>query len=87
MNIISIVQARMSSSRLPGKVLLDIEGQPMLVHVVERASMAQSIDQVVVATTTDPSDDPLHALCLARGYHCYGESSGDGIRRWRSRVS
>ena len=82
MNIISIVQARMSSSRLPGKVLLDIEGQPMLVHVVERASMAQSIDQVVVATTIDPSDDLLHAFCLERGYPCYRGSLHDVLDRY-----
>ena len=57
----------MSSSRLPGKVLFDIAGQPMLVRMVERARRARSIKQVVVATTTDPSDDPIEQLCAERG--------------------
>ncbi|HEB64275.1 MAG TPA: flagellin modification protein FlmC, partial [Chloroflexi bacterium] len=49
---IAIIQARMSSSRLPGKVLLDLGGQPMLVRVVERTRRARSLRRVVVATTT-----------------------------------
>jgi spore coat polysaccharide biosynthesis protein SpsF len=66
--IVAIIQARMSSSRLPGKVLLDLAGQPMLVRVVERTRRAKLINQVVVATTTDPSDDAIEALCVANGY-------------------
>jgi spore coat polysaccharide biosynthesis protein SpsF len=61
----------MASSRLPGKVLLDIVGQPMLVRVVERVKRANTIDRVVVATTTDPSDDPIEDLCQIRGYSCF----------------
>lgn len=60
---IVIIQARMSSSRLPGKVLLDIAGQPMLARVVARSSRAKSVQQVFVATTTDASDDPVAACC------------------------
>ena len=69
--ITAIIQARMSSSRLPGKVLLDIAGQPMLVRMVERARRARSIEQVVVATTTVPSDDPIEKLCAVAGYACF----------------
>jgi spore coat polysaccharide biosynthesis protein SpsF len=65
---IAIIQARMSSSRLPGKVLLDLAGQPMLRRVVERTRLAKTIDQVVVATTTEPSDDPVVELCAKLGY-------------------
>ena len=65
--VVAIIQARMSSSRLPGKVLLDIAGQPMLVRVVERTSRAASVDQVLVATTTDASDDPVAARCDSMG--------------------
>lgn len=61
--VTAIIQARMSSSRLPGKVLLDIAGRPMLQWVVERARGARSVDVVVVATTNDPSDDPVAAFC------------------------
>jgi spore coat polysaccharide biosynthesis protein SpsF len=65
--ITAIIQARMSSSRLPGKVLRPIAGQPMLNWVVERARRAATLDQIVVATTTDPSDDPLADFCLQQG--------------------
>jgi spore coat polysaccharide biosynthesis protein SpsF len=72
----------MSSSRLPGKVLLDIGGQPMLVRMVERAKRARSIEQVVVATTTDPSDDPIEKLCAERGYACFRGSLPDVLDRY-----
>ena len=72
----------MSSSRLPGKVLLDIAGQPMLARVVERARRAQRIDQVAVATTTDPSDDPVEAFCRERGYACVRGSMHDVLDRY-----
>jgi len=72
----------MSSSRLPGKVLLDLAGQPMLARVVERARRARLVDQVVVATTSDPSDDPVEALCRERGYACYRGSLHDVLDRY-----
>ena len=65
MNIVAIIQARMSACRLPGKVLLDIGGKPMLQMVVERTRHAKTISQVVVATTTDPSDEPVEEFCRA----------------------
>lgn len=82
MNIVTIIQARMSSSRLPGKVLLDIGGRPMLTHVVERARRAQTADLVVVATTQDPSDEAIANLCQQRGYPCYRGSLHDVLDRY-----
>jgi spore coat polysaccharide biosynthesis protein SpsF len=82
MNFVAIIQARMSSSRLPGKVLLDIAGQPMLTHVVERTRLARTIGQVVVATTGDPSDDPIEALCRVRAYPYYRGSLYDVLDRY-----
>ncbi|GAB4525728.1 MAG: glycosyltransferase family protein [Anaerolineales bacterium] len=79
---IAIIQARMSSSRLPGKVLQDLGGQPMLVRVVERTRRARSLRRVVVATTTDPSDDPVAALCAQHGYPCYRGSLFDVLDRY-----
>lgn len=67
MKTVAIIQARMSASRLPGKVLLDLGGKPMLQWVVERTQRANRVDQVVVATTIDPSDDPVSGFCQARG--------------------
>ncbi len=77
-----IVQGRMGSSRLPGKVLLDIGGQPMLSRVVERSRRADLVDDVVVATTADDSDDPVDALCRQRGYLCYRGSLYDVLDRY-----
>jgi spore coat polysaccharide biosynthesis protein SpsF len=64
---VAIIQARMASSRLPGKVLLDIAGMPMLARVQARTSRSTTVDDVVVATTTDPSDDAVAAYCDAQG--------------------
>ena len=80
--IVAIIQARMSSSRLPGKVLLDISGQSMLARVVERTRLAHTLDEVVVATTSDPSDDPVADLCAQRGYPNYRGSLHDVLDRY-----
>lgn len=79
---IAIIQARMSSSRLPGKVLLDIGEKPMLEWVVERAARAKKVDRVVVATTVDASDDPIAAFCHAHGYECFRGSLHDVLDRY-----
>ena len=57
-----ILQARMTSSRLPGKVLADLHGQPMIVRQIERLRRAKLMDGLVVATSADASDDPLVEL-------------------------
>jgi spore coat polysaccharide biosynthesis protein SpsF len=59
LTIIAIIQARMGSSRLPGKVLTDIEGKTMLERVIERVGVSQLVDKIVVATTNLPEDDIL----------------------------
>ena len=82
MRTVAIIQARMNSSRLPGKVLLDLAGQPMLVRVVERACRAKMIDDVIIATTSDPADDPIEALCRERGYSVYRGSQFDVLDRF-----
>ncbi|MDP1547925.1 MAG: glycosyltransferase family protein [Anaerolineales bacterium] len=61
--IVAIIQGRMSSSRLPGKILADIGGQPMLSRVYIRTSRATTLDEVIFATTTDASDDPVAEYC------------------------
>lgn len=67
MKTVAIVQARMGSSRLPGKVLVRIAGKPMLFRVIERVSAAQRVGKVVVATTTAHEDDVLVARLLEEG--------------------
>jgi len=53
MKVAAIIQARMGSSRLPGKILMDIAEKPMLSHVVERVKKAKTINEIVIATTED----------------------------------
>ena len=79
---VAIIQARMSSSRLPGKVLKEIAGKSMLEHVIERAQQVKLIDQVLVATTTDPSDDAIETLCKKNGYSYYRGSLHDVLDRY-----
>ena len=61
--VIAVIQGRMSSSRLPGKILADIAGQPMLQRVFIRTSRAKTVSETIFATTTDPSDDPVAEYC------------------------
>jgi len=61
--VVAIIQGRMSSSRLPGKILADVAGQPMLQRVFLRTSRAATIHETIFATTTDPSDDPVAEYC------------------------
>jgi len=80
--VVAIVQARMGSSRLPGKVLLDLAGEPMLARVVHRVQRAETLDEVVIATTTEQADDALAALCTARGWPCFRGSEDDVLDRY-----
>ncbi|HZW30750.1 MAG TPA: glycosyltransferase family protein [Isosphaeraceae bacterium] len=79
---VAIVQARLGSTRLPGKVLLDLAGAPMLARVVHRVRRAGSLDEVVIATTTEPADDALAALCTAEGWPCFRGSRDDVLDRY-----
>ncbi len=58
-HVAAIIQARLGSSRLPGKVLADLAGDTMLAGVVQRSRAAALVDEVVIATTTNSSDDPV----------------------------
>jgi spore coat polysaccharide biosynthesis protein SpsF len=80
--VVAIVQARMGSTRLPGKVLADIAGRPMLAWVVERARHARRVAEVVVATTTDAGDDPVADLCAGRGFACVRGHPTDVLDRY-----
>jgi spore coat polysaccharide biosynthesis protein SpsF len=60
--ILAVLQARMSSTRLPGKVMADVVGAPMILRQIERLRRSRRLDGVLVATSTDPSDDGLAAM-------------------------
>jgi spore coat polysaccharide biosynthesis protein SpsF len=65
--VVAVVQARMTSTRLPGKVLMDIEGVPMLARQLRRLRLANQLDHVVVATTTNSADDDVARVAADEG--------------------
>jgi spore coat polysaccharide biosynthesis protein SpsF len=85
--ILAIVQARCSSTRLPGKVLKSVQGEPMIVRQLERVERARRIDQIVVATSTDPSDDELVDLLKSRGTFVRRGPLGDVAERFAGVVA
>ena len=82
MRITAIIQARMGSTRLPAKVLKDIAGQSMLARVCRRACRAATIDEVVVATTTEPADEVVADECDRLGVACFRGSEDDVLDRY-----
>ena len=82
MKTVAIIQARLGSTRLPGKVLLDLAGEPMLARVVNRVRRARRVDEVVIATTTEKRDDELASLCAKRGWPCSRGSEQDVLDRY-----
>lgn len=80
--VLAILQARMSSSRFPGKVLKPILGRPMLLHQLDRVRRARSLDALVVATSTDPSDDAIEELCVSEHVTCFRGSLDDVLDRF-----
>ena len=79
---VAIIQARLGSTRLPGKALADIAGRPMLAHVAERAVAIPGIAGVVLATTVSPADDPLVAFARRTGLGCVRGSEADVLSRF-----
>ncbi len=80
--IIAVLQARFSSTRLPGKVLKPILGKPMLALEIERIQRSKAIDQLLVATSTDSADDALSTLCRDIGVSCARGSLHDVLDRF-----
>jgi len=80
--ILAIIQARMGSSRFPGKTLAEISGKPMLWRVVNLARAARTVDEVIVATTSVASDDPIASFCQREGIACFRGSEDDVLDRF-----
>jgi len=80
--ILAIIQVRTSSSRLPGKALLPVLGRPMLSWVIERVTLARTVKRIVVATTDEPDDDPIAALCRREHVECFRGSRDDVVDRF-----
>jgi spore coat polysaccharide biosynthesis protein SpsF len=80
--VLAILQARVTSSRLPGKVLKPLLGAPMLLRQIERLQKAQKIDRLLVATSNEPSDDMIEKLCGENGIGCHRGSLNDVLDRF-----
>lgn len=78
---LAVIQARMSSSRLPGKVLVDVCGKPLLQHMLDRVKKAEYLEGIVLATTTDPTDDVLEQFCRTQNIPCFRGSLLDVLDR------
>lgn len=80
--IVAIVQARMSSTRLPGKTLADLEGKPLIERVIARISLSKRLEKVVLATSTNPTDDPLAEWAARRSVRLYRGHLDDVLGRY-----
>jgi len=80
----AIVQARMGSSRLPGKVMESMAGKPALGHVLDRLEAVSSIWGSIVATTVSEIDDPIELYCHERGVRCFRGDEEDVLDRYRA---
>jgi len=81
-DVAAIIQARNGSVRLPGKVMRQINGRPMISYVVERVRTAKLLDDVIVATTSDPIDDAMAVFLTGRGVKVFRGSPLDVLDRY-----
>ena len=79
---LAIIQARMGSSRLPGKVLMNIKNKPLLKFMVDRVKMSRQVDKIVIATTVDSEDNPIVHFCKTNNILHYRGSVDDVLDRY-----
>src|SRR3989344_267840 len=80
--IVAIIQARMGSLRLPGKVLKKVLGKTLLEHLILRVKRARGLDKIIVATTTSKKDAPIATLATRCGVGCFRGSENDVLDRY-----
>ena len=78
----AIIQARCGSTRFPEKVFAEIDGKPLIWHVVDRLRYVETIDEIIVATTTNPKDDNLESWCVKENIKCFRGSEKDVLNRY-----
>jgi len=81
-NVLAIISARMGSTRLPGKVLTPLAGRPVLGWVTRALTACAEVDEIVVATTTQPGDDPVEAYAAEHGIACFRGPDTDVLSRY-----
>jgi len=82
MKTVVIVQARMTSTRLPGKVLKEVLGKPLLEYQIERLRRIPEVDEIVIATTTNEADQQVVDLCKRLSIGCFCGSEEDVLARY-----
>ncbi len=79
--ILAVLQARMGAGRLPGKAMATLQGEPMIIRQLERLRGARCLTKIIVATSSDPSDDALAGFVVSRGYAVYRGAGADILDR------
>lgn len=82
MNIVAIIQARMGSTRLPGKVLKEVMGKTLLAYHIERVKQSKLIHKIVIATTENKKDHAIVGFCESNDVHVYRGSENDVLARY-----
>lgn len=82
MGNIAMIQARCGSTRLPGKVLKELKGVPMLLRMIERVKRSKAVDDVIVLTTIEEEDLPVVSLCSSNGIRVFAGSENDVLDRY-----
>ena len=81
--IVAIIQARMGSSRLSGKIMLQACKKPLLQHMIERIKFTETVDKIVVATSTNKNDDVIEDFCKENKILCFRGSENDVLSRYK----
>ena len=76
-----LITARLKSTRLPKKILLEVAGKPLIVHMLDRIKNAMSIDKIIICTSTNPQDEPLEEIAAQENVHCFRGSEEDVLVR------
>lgn len=77
-----IIQARMASTRLPGKVMKDLAGKPVLWHIVDRVKHSFFLNEIIIATTTNPEDDVIESACKSWNILVFRGNSENVLKRY-----
>ena len=80
--IVAIIQARMGSTRLPGKVLKEVTGKQLLMYQIERVKTSKLLDKIIVATSALPKDDVIADFCERNNIACFRGSENDVLSRY-----
>jgi len=80
--VVTIIQARMGSTRLPGKVLMEVDGVPLLEIMLSRVKKSKLIDKIIIATSILSNDNQIEEFCQRNGYECFRGSENDVLTRY-----